>query len=155
MQSWGSESPSLHHTKKSNPSCRSLLSELRMHVLHDGSCPLIARSSACNADKCQDWKENRDTGEWFANEHGAAQGWSTALRMGSRLDQGGQCWSLGSCPTGSCMPVYKEGGGQKSRQLLNVGGVAFTLLLGVHFPELLGTLTSDPVVYIMLCCLML
>lgn len=67
---WGSESPNLHCTKKSNPNCRSALSEQRMHVLHDGSYFPNTRSSACKADKCHDWKENRETGEGFANEHG-------------------------------------------------------------------------------------
>lgn len=67
---WGSESPSLGYTKKSDPSCRSTLSEQRMHVLHDGSYSLKTRSSAWKADKCPDWKENGETGEWFANERG-------------------------------------------------------------------------------------
>lgn len=67
---WGSESPSLHCTKKGNPSCRSMLSEQRLHVLHGRSYSLKTRSLACKADKYQDRKENRETGEWFANECG-------------------------------------------------------------------------------------
>lgn len=85
---WGSESPNLHPTRKSNPSCRSMLSEQRMRVWHDGSCSLETRLLACKANKHHDWKENRETGEWFANEHGPTKGWSTALRMSSKPEQG-------------------------------------------------------------------
>lgn len=41
---WGSESPSLRCMRKSNPSCRSVLSEQRMRVLHDGSYSPKTRS---------------------------------------------------------------------------------------------------------------
>lgn len=155
---WGSESPNLHPTKKSNPSCRSMLSEQRMRVWHDGSCSPQTRLWACKADKCYDWKESRETGEWFANERGPTEGWSTALRMDSKPEQGMGPGALACVPPLVTHWCTRKEPGRKAdscwTQLALLLHFFYFFYISSTFLHVLGILTSGPApLYLsLLCC---